>query len=198
MSNNNGKGFSPTTIIERTWEGLPGAILRFPVSIALSGKMATYREQSVALGTNEKAERLLDFRFKTLSDVLDEAPSMIRTERLEAALKAKIDQETEAALKDMPEATEEDLEKRAETRTRIRQETKLTRDEVESLAEPFPDYPDATPEKGLAETAYSYFTQEDEKGRKVFQFLIEDVINEFWYWATPRPTISVYAFMQDK
>lgn len=190
MSNNNGKGFSPTTIIERTWEGLPGAILRFPVSIALSGKMATYREQSVALGTNEKAERLLDFRFRILSDVLDAAPTLLYIDKLQAALDAKVAEAKRIGL----EGKIMDGEDYLATRKRIEKETKLTEEEVEALTEPLPGFP----EEFTPETAYGYFTQEDEKGRKVFQFLIEDVVAEFWYWVTPRPTISVSAFMQGK
>lgn len=200
MSNNNGNGtrLTPTTTIERTWEGVPGAILRFTLSIALSGKMSTEREQAIALGTLEKAERLLDFRMRILSDTLDAAPNMIRIDALTGALEAKIEAAVDATTKGMPESTDEEKAEKEKTRELRRKELsgkiKLTPDEVEALAEPLPGFP----EELTPETAYEYFSQTDEKGRKVFQLLVEDIISEFWFWATPRPTISVSAFMQDK
>jgi hypothetical protein len=178
------RGLTPTTIIERTWEGLSGAILHFPVSIALSGNMAAERENNTLLTPDQRAERLLDFRFKTLADVLTEAPYLIFLEDLNRELEAK----QIAAMEGIEDAEEA---------ARVRRAVRLTTEEVAALRQPFPGYEETVGET-LAEKAYAYFSQTDESGRKIFQLLVEEVISDYWYWVTPRPTISVSAFTQGK
>lgn len=153
--------------------------------------MATERQTTLALTPQERTERLLDFRFKTIADVLDAPPSMIVIDELQEALAAKQEAAIDKLL--MPKGTDEYEGKVA----RIRAKIGLTKDEVDALRRPFPGFPETTPET-LNEEAYTYFSQEDEKGRKTYQLLIEEVIEEFWLWATPRPTMSVSAFTQGK
>lgn len=158
----------------------------------MSNAAANKREATIAMTENERAERLLDFRINTVADVLTEPPYMYKIERLGKAL----DEKRKAALDalKLPEGEPELLEK--ETR-RIGNTVFLTSEEVKELQEPFPGFPETTPET-LVKEAYDFFNQEDDRGRKPYQLLIEEVISEFWVWATPRPTISVSAFMQGK
>lgn len=181
---------TPKKILEKAWEGLPGYILRFPLTIAMTGKVAADREVTVGLSTLEKAERLLDFRMRTLADILYAAPSMLSIQKLSEALEAKHAAAIAERI-DLPEGEDRDKAEKE-----LRQTIRLTDEEAEALAEPFPDFPDVTPET-LSTKAYEYFNREED-GRKVFQLLVEDVIEEFWYWATPRPTISVSVFTQGK
>lgn len=182
---------APTTILEKTWEGIPGAILRFPISISLSGKMITEREQSLGLTAQERGERLLDFRMRSLADILTDAPTLIRFDDIEKLLAAK--QDAAIAGLTLEPGTPEHKAKV----TRIRDNVKLTQEEVNGITEPLPGFPESTPET-LNAVALEYFNQEDARGRKVFQVLVEELINDYWLWATPRPTISVSAFMQGK
>jgi hypothetical protein len=197
MSDQNNRGLSPTKIIERSWEGIPGAVLCFPVSIAMSSAMAKERENNVGLSAQDRAERLLDFRFRTMADVLDRPPYLLYLDKLQAALDAKV----EAALDALPampeEPTDKDYDTRSIERKSIQEKTRLTEEEVEALKEPLPDFPETTPDN-LRELAYEYFNREDARGHKIFQPLIEELIAEYWYWVTPRPTISVSAFTQGK
>jgi len=198
MSKQNGSsGLAPDTVIEKTWQGIPGYILCFPVGISLSSKGATEREQVIALTAQERTERLLDFRMRTVADVLTSPPYMYSLDRLDTALTDKVKRITEETLLTMPDRSEEEREARAKARTEVREKTKLSIEEVEEIKESFPNWPDA-PGQELHEVAYEYFNQEDGRGRKIFQLLVEEVISEYWVWATPRPTISVSVFMQDR
>jgi hypothetical protein len=185
MTNEN-RGLTPSTIIERTWEGIAGAILNFPVSIALSGKMAAERENNTLLSPEERAERLLDFRFKTLADVLTEPPYIIYIKDLTDALEAK-----------QADALARRADLTAEETAKIKSSIRLTKEQVEALRHPFPGFPELE-EGNLRDVAYNYFSQTDKDGRRTFQLLIEEVIADYWYWVTPRPTISVSAFTQGK
>lgn len=193
MSKSN--GLAPETVIEKTWEGIPGYILCFPVGITMSSKQATEREVTIGMTSQEKAERLLDFRMKTIADVLTEAPYRYNIDALNDSLRHKEELEIEGVVIQMPADTEEEREARAATRNRMRGTIRLTEEEVAKHREPFPDWPQGGE---LDAVAYEYFNQEDGRGRKTFQLLIEDVMSSYWLWATPRPTISVSAFMQDK
>lgn len=177
-------------VIEKEWQGIPGAILCFPVFLALSSAMAAEREQSIALTPQERHDRLLDFRTRTLADILGQAPYLLRIDKMDEVLKEKRD------------AKAVELEKEGLDAAKIKEliaEVKLTQEEIDDLKEPFPDYPETLPEgKTPAEVYYEYFSQTDDAGRVIFQLLVEDVISEFWIWATPRPTISVSAYTQGK
>lgn len=181
----------PNTVIEKTWEGIPGAILSFPVAIALSGTMAAERQSNIGLTPEERNARIWAFRVNVLADVLTEAPYLIRIEALQEAISSKADKAVEEAASNRGE------ELKADEVARIRKETRLTQAEVDALKEPFPDFPAWTVET-LPAVAKEYFSREDERGRPLFQMLVEEVIEEYWFWANPRPTISVSAFMQDK
>lgn len=123
-----------TFTIERTWGGLPGRILKFPLRMYLSGEMQAKREATIGLDPSERNAALMDFRVRVLADALEDAP------------------------------------------------------------EGFPDFPETVtaPEIGetssLAERAYQFFSRKDARGRRVFQFLIEDVVNEYWNVVLPDPT----------
>ncbi len=184
------KNFRPSTVIERTWEGIPGYILCFPVAISMSGNMATEREQTMALTAQERTERLLDFRMRTVADVISDTPTMIPLAGIDKALHDKQAAAIEGITIDAK--SPEYIAKVDRVQTKVR----LTKEEVDALREPFPGFPDHTPET-LNEVAYEYFSQMED-GRKVFQLLIEEVVSEYWQWATPRPTISVSAYMQGK
>lgn len=182
-------GLNPSTIIERQWEGIPGTVLCFPVSISMSSAAATNRDASIALTDQERTERLLDFRMRMVADVLESAPTLVRLASLDKALEAK----QEEAIGRLTVSGKE----RDEKVDRIRERVRLTKEEIDSLREPFPGFPTSTPET-LATIAYEYFTQDDARGNKVFQLLIEEVMAEYWLWASPRPTFSVSAYMQSK
>lgn len=181
---------NPSYIIEKTWEMFPGYILCFPVGIGMSGKAAAERAEAIALSLHERADRLLDFRIRQVTDVLEAPPYMLSLDRLNAALEAKQD-EAIANLR------VEDEGVRREKVQRIRENLKLSPGEVEVLRESFPDFPE-TDADTLSSLAYDYFNQEDSRGRKVYQLLIEEVMQAYWVWATPRPTISVSVFTQSK
>lgn len=184
-------GLVPSTVIEKTWEPLPGMILCFPLSIAMSGAAANAREAAIGMSAHEKAERLLDFRIRMIAEVLNAPPYLIQFDRIGKALEAKQAPVIKAVTID------KGLPEYAKKVERIRQRVLLTPEEVEALHEPFPDFPETTLED-LTEKAYEYFNQNDERGRKVFQLLIEEVVSEFWLWATPRPTLTVSVFTQGK
>lgn len=190
MNNTALAGLTPRTTIERVWEGIPGVVLCFPVSIAMSSEAATNRDASIALTDQERTERLLDFRMRMVADVLEAPPYMIRLTALDTALEAK--QDAAIAGLTLPEGNERDAKV-----TRIRERVRLTQEELDSLREPMPGFGETTPET-LSPTAYEYFNQEDERGRKVFQLLVEEVMAEYWLWASPRPTFSVSAYTQGR
>lgn len=185
------KNFAPSTVIEKTWEGIPGYILCFPVSISMSGVMATEREQAMTLTAQERTERLLDFRMRTIADVIEDTPTIINLRAIDEALHAK---QTAAIAGIKVDAKSPEYIAKVD---RIQHKVRLTKEEVDAMRQPFPGFPDHTPET-LNDVCYEYFSQENEDGRKVFQLLIEEVIAEYWQWATPRPTISVSVYMQGK
>lgn len=61
--------------IKRTWAGLPGATLIFPVRMYLSGELLIKREATIGLVGEERKAYLIDFRIRVLADVLEVAPS---------------------------------------------------------------------------------------------------------------------------
>lgn len=191
MSTFNIPGVAPTKVIEKTWNGIPGAILCFPVMIALSNSIAKERESTLLLTAQERQDHLLDYRIRTISDILDAPPTMIMEAKLEAALRAK----HEAAIQGLTLKPENQAYQAKVDR--IHENLRLTVAEVDALREPLPNFPDSTGDT-LATVAYDYFSQTDDKGRRIFQLLVEDVIDEFWIWATPRPTFSVSAYTQSK
>lgn len=181
---NPSRGMTPTKIIEKQWEGISGAILHFPVRMALSSELTKDRESNLTLKNEERAAKLPEFRIKVLADVLTSAPYLIWLSDLTGLLEKK---QAEAI---------EGIEN-AEEAARVKSLTRLTQEEVDALKKPFPDFPETTPET-LAEKAREYFGQKDERGGEVFRPLVEDVIEDYWYWVNPRPTISVSAFTQGK
>lgn len=186
MTKQNGFSLTPKTDINISWGGIPDAILSFPVSIGLSGQMIVDREATIALPPEEKAIKLFEFRVKVLADVMESAPYLVRISELNTALQTKID----VAL-----FNDGDVKITPEQREKISAEVGLTEEEIADLKHPFPEWPE---EGELKEQVLEYFGREDERGRKVFHALIEDAVTNYFLWATPRPTISVSAFMLGK
>lgn len=62
----------------------------------------------------------------------------------------------------------------------------------------FPDFPASVPVAGaesvkLSDRAYQFFSRTDEGGRRVFAFLVEDVVNSYWEIVLPSPTTPASA-----
>lgn len=194
-------GINSQTVLERSWEGLPGMILLFPVTIGLSGSMSAEREQTIGLTRQERADLLLDFRVRLLGDILTDTPKVLSIEKATEALAAKQDKAYKDYLTAHPlngEATKEDKVRHTQAAQKVKEETALTEQELEGLYEPFPGWDEITKDAGnLPEAVAKYFNQKS-GGRAIFQLLVEAVIQDFWSWATPRPTISVSAFLQSK
>ena len=192
-------GIAASKTIETSWEGLPGKILIFPVTLALSGEMASQREKTIGVAQKDRAELLLDFRVSLLSDILEDVPKMIDLEQANLALRDKKAKVYTAHIENNlpPEQKDnEKIERVKQEAKMLRDETGLTEQELEPLYENFPGWDEADGDN-LKERVFNYFNQKDKRGRQVFQFVTEMVINEFWAWATPRPTISVSAFLQN-
>jgi hypothetical protein len=72
---------------------------------------------------------------------------------------------------------------------------------ADCLIEPpvgFPDFPASVPVNGaestkLSDRAYEFFSRTDEGGRRVFAFLVEDVVNSYWEIVLPSPTLPASA-----
>ncbi len=186
--------------ISRSWNGLPGFMLFFPMSIAMSGAMTQEREKTIGLNKSEKSTALLDFRIRLVADILTDAPNMINLEKLPGILKEKQDKAITEAIKieegkpNYVPLEGEELEKfKAEIAAKNKN---LTEKELAPHFELLPEWAE-TPGDTLYDKAYNYFSQTDENERHIFTLLIEDLVAAFWEWATPRPTISVSAFIQD-
>lgn len=63
-----------------------------------------------------------------------------------------------------------------------------------------PDYPvNASGSIEEAErNAKTYFSKVDAKGRRVFSRVVEDIIDSYWTWATPRPISSASVSLPTK
>lgn len=202
----NGNGLKPAlktqTILERDWSGLPGYILLFPVTLALSGSMATEREATLGLSKDERAETLLDFRLSLLGDVLTAPPYVVNFNTAMEALQAKQQKAKEEYLNSLnlilSESNEKASVEQIREAERIEAETKLTAEEFAALYEPFPGWEEITKEEKTLKGKVIKFFGQKEGGRQVYQLLVEAVTIDYWQWATPRPTISVSAFMQSK
>jgi hypothetical protein len=204
--NNNSNGASPlatTKILEREWSGLPNYILMFPVMIALSGAMATEREATIGLSQDERADALLDFRTRLLGDVLSKPPMMISITKLTDILGVKQEQAYQDYLKEQgfDAIPEKDAARRRElikAATEHKSTIRLTDAEINPLYEYFPGWGEITAEeKTLKDKAIKFFGQKS-GGRVTYSLLVEAVIQDYWTWATPRPTISVSVFTQSK
>lgn len=190
MTNTNGNKrgvkIDSSTVLQTTWSGLPGKILLFPVALALSGQMVNEREQLLAKTSEERAESLLDFRLNLYADIANSKPLIIDENALLEALDIK-HKEIAESNKDKTEGEVLELQKKA----------RLTDAEIKDLTEEFPEWAEICGDLDLPDAIREYFGQRRD-GRQIFQLLIETVVKEFWVWATPRPTISVSAFMQSK
>lgn len=183
------KEIKTTTEINKTWEGLPGFMLIFPVTIALSGEMASERESLLALSKDERASKLLDFRLRLLGDVLTAPPYVLNVENINKAIEEK---QTRLAKEYQDKgATEEEAKAQA-------QKHLLTQEELEPLKESFPNW-ELYAQDGLTlrDIVTAYFGQTDKDGRQIFSGLIEGITVDYWEWANPRPIFSVSAFLQN-
>ena len=172
------------TLISKEWPAIPGKVLFFPFRLGLSSDMQLERQAAIGAGIKERAEMLLQFRTKLISDVLAFDPYMVDIDETRKAYQAGLADRLKGITNKKEIA-------------RITEGYKLTIEETAKLKTALPGYPDISDEnpKTIAERAFEYFSQEVE-GRRIFGPLIEELAEEYWLWATPRPTISVLGLMQ--